>query len=1322
MVLVGVRRGRGFGEVAPRSHARRRVGAVVTRARELPRGLRCISGAVVVSLSLITGGTLWTSSALAISQRGHVFSFSFGSAGKGPGQLLAPSGVAVNDSTGVVYVADRFNNRVQEFQPQLNGQGEVVGEAFVGEFKVPAPQSIAVDNSTSEADPSKGDVYVSGSTKASAKEPEPEDKLVFKFTAAGTQITKFSKFKATEKKGEEPKGLFEPILGLAVDSQGNVYVYDEEGAIFVLSGGEPNVDRFAFESPFAKATPGLAVDAQHKLYAGHLLETEGPEGKPAGVGKFELLEGEAEREPEVISEQLDEENTEAVAVNTANGFELNDAYLSVVNTVHGEKVTTVASFDEHGAPIETFGAPGLRDGRGIAVGSNSGAVYVADAVSNKVFVFQREPAGRPVVDGISACSLAPKDAACAKEEGAVSLNAQVNPRGADTHAEFEYGPEPCATSGSCTKTPSTDLGEGFGDRAVSVEVQNLPPGTYHYRVVATNRFGGASSAERTFSIAASEAGLPDGRAWEMVSPPNKDGVEPEAIAKEGGTIEAAQNGRAFTYIADGPLPANGEAEGNRNPERSQILSARTSGGWLSQDLATFHSKGSGIEVGVAREYRAFSSNLSLGLVDPFPGGTHSGRFAEPALSPPLTEAEKKLFEEGKDYREKTVYLHDNAQIEPEAPERPSWEAAKANGERQREGGLPGSLGYLALATEANAPGGEPFGGGAGAGVEVVNATSDLGHVVLQSFRAAPGLYEWGPSPTLGPLFGSLQPVSVLPGIQGKRTGGQLGGPEGRTQRHAISSDGSRVFWTGEDHHLYVRDTVAGETLQLDTVAAGASGAGQPRPAFQAASADGSKVFFTDTQRLTPDSKASEGRPDLYVFEMNEGRPPSGALRDLTPEGIHGESAAVVVSEVSGLGGGVLGASEDGSYVYFVANGALSAGASPGHCTVRQERAPLGSICNLYVRHYDGTQWTAPKLIAALSDEDAGDWAALSGAAGDLTWMTSRVSPNGRFVAFMSNRSLTGYNNEDVTSQAPRERVDEEVFVYDASAERLVCASCNPSGARPAGVLDTGTTGEGAGGALLVDQRRIWSEGTAKADHWLAGNVPGWTGTDLLHAIYQSRYLSDEGRLFFNSPDHLVPAATGAREKVYEYEPKGVGGCTSQGGCIGLLSSPKAGEKETEHESTFLDASASGNDVFFLSAAKLVPQDVDTSYDVYDARLCEASSPCLTPPPPPPPACDEAPENPCKAPPTTAPAFAAPGTITASGPGNVASVGTLPSKEAGTPKPKQPSRAQLLAKALKACHAKKDKKRRLSCERQARKRYGRSAKKSRKASRHSGRRR
>jgi hypothetical protein len=283
---------------------------------------------------------------------------------------------------------------------------------------------------------------------------------------------------------------------------------------------------------------------------------------------------------------------------------------------------------------------------------------------------------------------------------------------------------------------------------------------------------------------------------------------------------------------------------------------------------------------------------------------------------------------------------------------------------------------------------------------------------------------------------------------------------------------------------------------------------------------------------------------------------------------------------------------------------------------------------------------------------------------------------------MSDRSLTGYDNTDVVSGQP----DEEVYLYDARRNHVVCVSCNPTGARPRGVFDAG---EGA--QLLVDHSEQWKR------HWLAGSIPGWTPVDLGHANYQSRYLSDNGRLFFDSPDLLVPQDTNGKENVYEYEPPGEGDCettssafdASAGGCLRLISSGTSSD-----ESAFLDASASGNDVFFLTAARLVPQDVDSIFDVYDAHVCAATQPCLTAQVQQPPSCGTA--EACRAPFVAGTAiFGVPATANLSGNGNLAP------GDAAAAKPV--SRARLLAMALKACR-KMPRKKRVSCERRARRRY------------------
>jgi len=138
-------------------------------------------------------------------------------------------------------------------------------------------------------------------------------------------------------------------------------------------------------------------------------------------------------------------------------------------------------------------------------------------------------------------------------------------------------------------------------------------------------------------------------------------------------------------------------------------------------------------------------------------------------------------------------------------------------------------------------------------------------------------------------------VSALPNGEPSKEDVFLGaeGPGGAATEEmastAISRDGSRVVWRTNGAgkgHLYLREVTAGKTLQVDEPNAGVKAPeAEPEPIFQTASADGSKVFFTDAQRLTENSTASEESldersQDLYVFEA--GQEEGHRLQDLTP--------------------------------------------------------------------------------------------------------------------------------------------------------------------------------------------------------------------------------------------------------------------------------------------------------------------------------------------------------------------------------------------------------------------------------------------------------
>jgi hypothetical protein len=262
--------------------------------------------------------------------------------------------------------------------------------------------------------------------------------------------------------------------------------------------------------------------------------------------------------------------------------------------------------------------------------------------------------------------------------------------------------------------------------------------------------------------------------------------------------------------------------------------------------------------------------------------------------------------------------------------------------------------------------------------------------------------------------------------------------------------------------------------------------------------------------------------------------------------------------------GYLGASEGLSRIYFVDPKALP-GAAPD--AEGGEAEELAGRLNLYYWH-EGSL----RFVALLSEADGaystpyGDWRA------PQADRTAQATPDGRYLAFMSRASLTGFDNvrpaNGHCSGIDPGSVCAEVFEYSAETGKLVCPSCNPTGQAPLG-------------ASNLTRLHVARE---SPDLRQPENLPA----------------DGEGRIFFESQDALSPHDdNGHIQDVYEWEPKGVGGCASayaEGGCVSLISS---GQSETD--SSFLDATPTGNDAFFITRSKLLPTDRNTQLDLYDAR-------------------------------------------------------------------------------------------------------------------------
>jgi hypothetical protein len=259
-----------------------------------------------------------------------------------------------------------------------------------------------------------------------------------------------------------------------------------------------------------------------------------------------------------------------------------------------------------------------------------------------------------------------------------------------------------------------------------------------------------------------------------------------------------------------------------------------------------------------------------------------------------------------------------------------------------------------------------------------------------------------------------------------------------------------------------------------------------------------------------------------------------------------------------------------------------------------------------------------------------------------------VTPDGSVLVFDSNSRLSAYDNEG----------HPELYRYDEASSTIACVSCSPAGLAPNGVGPT--------------VFRTSFQG------------------DPLGAAEQFGGLSEDGStVFFASVDRLLPAALNAAEPdaenplydVYEWHDR----------VLSLISTGTSGSSDF-----LLGASPSGSDVFFLTGEQLVSQDGDGAYDIYDARVGGGfatpafPAPCTSP-------------DTCRSMIATPATPVAPASIGFSGPGNTAVVA-----ESQAPAPpraaKRLTRAQKLARALKAC-MRKPKRRQAACRARALRAYG-----------------
>jgi NHL repeat len=397
-------------------------------------GAGLLKRAVVVAVLAILVTAFAAAGASATT--GHRYVGQFGAPGSAAGSFSGPAGVAVQQSTGDVYVADQGNNRVEKFtaggELLLSFSGTPAG-SFSG------PTGVAVD-------PTSGDVYVTGQF----------NNAVDKFSSSGVYVSQLDGT-AT------PAGTLSGPWGVAVDpSNGNVYVADANNAVVdVFSSTGTYLTQFGTGTLIFPTS--IAVDGASSVYvvdAAFGLLFKYP---PLGAG-----------EPTVIETS----GPQAVAVNPTS------------NTVYvGESAAAGPQVSELSAGgvsrIYTFGAGRIGGIGGLAVNPLSDEVYLSDQANSDVLEFASFVAPAVTTGGASGATA-----------DSVTLEGTVNPEGTHTGYRFEYGTE-ASYGGS---SPEAEAGSGSADVPASFLLEGLEPNTtYHYRLTASNSLGGNSGDDATFT-------------------------------------------------------------------------------------------------------------------------------------------------------------------------------------------------------------------------------------------------------------------------------------------------------------------------------------------------------------------------------------------------------------------------------------------------------------------------------------------------------------------------------------------------------------------------------------------------------------------------------------------------------------------------------------------------------------------------------------------------------------------------------------------------------------------------------------------------------
>jgi hypothetical protein len=975
-------------------------------------------------------------------------------------------------------------------------------------------------------DPVNGNVYAYDPSGLVIDTFDPSGNLLGSFAVTGPQFA---------------------FVQIATDAAGNVYYPNQtENTVQEFGSSGTLLNTFAGGSVGAFSAPqGVAVDSSGNVYVAD-----------AGNGRVVKIAGSAgQSDPSGAQSVLDSGGSQGVAVDPVT----NDVFVADLNGADScgslsSPCYHVLAYHSDNTQFADFGAGTISDSNTIigvpsylAVDHSTGRVYVSDSGNSEVWIFGPP---LPVVTTGQATNV---------QSTSATLNGTVNPSGVQlSNCHFDYidaadynpsAPNPYSAGATAPCVPAAgSIPPDSSEHAVSADVNGLTPNTtYHFRLDATSANGTANGQDQTFTVP---------------GPPTITGESVSAVGATYATLHAGINpdggdttyhfeyGTTTGYGTSVPVPDADIGSGSTDVAVSQQLTGLA-------PATTYH-------------FRVVAVNP---LGPPTDGPDHMLLTYPPAPSG---------LPDGRAYGLVTPSEKNGNQVGPESLNA----AVAADGQH-----------VLYAATTGGTFGGA--GNGIG-GVFVATTTSGGWQSTWVGLPAEhAGLDQGGFPGGASPDFSTLLYEAVAgidPNDQNSSIDVYARNPDGSftwvSQNGAVETAAvdSRYMGSSADatHVLF-------ETAQALTASDSAQKAGQAlyerasgRTALVGVNGDGSltsacgavagnggkegsntidRAISSDGSRVFFESPDPNGSGDLSCSAQPGGTQPVELYlrqNDTTTTEVSLSQKTGSVGTPAPDGAFYAGASEDGSRVFFISTDPLTNAASPRGTT------------HLYVYDVNSRMLTFIAQGAPLLDQAGENRPAISADGhrvffigtvpgvgpgsglylwdnGQISYVSpapvssgngapkAQVSADGSTLAYTSTSDLTSFDSHGYR----------EVYVYRATGGSLTCPSCDPNGIPPTGDADL---------ALPLTTFQ----------------TPNLTLT------------SDGSRVFFQSPNPLLPQATNGLENVYEYEQ----------GSVHLLS-----DGNGPYETLLVGASSDGSDVIITTGDSLVPQDQNNGDgDLYDVRI------------------------------------------------------------------------------------------------------------------------